>query len=388
MVNLVRTLEVLTTATRLGLTSFGGPVAHLGYFRDEYVHRRRWLDDETYADLVALCQFLPGPASSQVGIAIGITRAGLLGGLAAWFGFTLPSAIALVVFAYALKQVGFTDVGWLHGLKLAAVAVVATAVWGMARSLAPDRERGTMAIAAAIVALAAPLAAVQVGIIVAAGLVGWWLLPASAVSGTSHERVQIDHNPFRALSEFNVVLRDIARRHPRSLLVDADRAFLTASAPYAPGFDLFLDYVHPTKRGNLVLAEQVFNTIVKAGLVGASPAAAGFTHEPRPWSEDGKPYDGERDHDMQATLVALCMMMHQYEAALEKARAIVESPHGLAGLDETKRGLVRGVHTLVPHVLTLESRDLAGTAVSAEERANAQRMLHAFYRSVWGEEPR
>jgi chromate transporter len=158
MANLVRTFEVLAAATRLGLTSFGGPVAHLGYFRDEYVHRRKWLDDETYADLVALCQFLPGPASSQVGIAIGITRAGLLGGLAAWLGFTLPSAIALVAFAYALKQVGFTDVGWLHGLKLAAVAVVATAVWGMARSLAPDRERGTMAMASAMVALAAPVA--------------------------------------------------------------------------------------------------------------------------------------------------------------------------------------------------------------------------------------
>ncbi len=191
MPNLVRTLEVLSAATRLGLTSFGGPIAHLGYFRDEYVHRRKWLDDETYADLVALCQFLPGPASSQVGIAIGITRAGLLGGLAAWLGFTLPSAIVLVVFAYALKQVGFTDVGWLHGLKLAAVAVVATALWGMARSLAPDRERGTMAIASAMVALAAPVAPVQVGIIVAAGLVGWWLLSASTGPGTSHEPVQI-----------------------------------------------------------------------------------------------------------------------------------------------------------------------------------------------------
>jgi chromate transporter len=191
MANLVRTFEVLAAATRLGLTSFGGPVAHLGYFRDEYVHRRKWLDDETYADLVALCQFLPGPASSQVGIAIGITRAGLLGGLAAWLGFTLPSAIALVAFAYALKQVGFTDVGWLHGLKLAAVAVVATAVWGMARSLAPDRERGTMAMASAMVALAAPVAPVQVGIIVAAGFVGRWLLSASTGPGRSHERLSV-----------------------------------------------------------------------------------------------------------------------------------------------------------------------------------------------------
>ena len=129
-------LEVLLVATRLGLTSFGGPVAHLGYFREEYVVRRKWLDETTYADLIALCQFLPGPASSQVGIAIGITRGGLLGGVAAWLGFTLPSAIALVAFAYGLRVLEVADAGWLHGLKVAAVAVVAFAVWGMARALA------------------------------------------------------------------------------------------------------------------------------------------------------------------------------------------------------------------------------------------------------------
>ena len=118
-------LEVLGVATRLGLTSFGGPIAHLGYFHEEYVVRRRWIDEARYADLVALCQFLPGPASSQVGIAIGILRAGLAGGVAAWLGFTLPSAVALVAFAYALRTIGFGDAGWLHGLKVVAVAVVA-----------------------------------------------------------------------------------------------------------------------------------------------------------------------------------------------------------------------------------------------------------------------
>src|SRR5438067_5037705 len=117
-------LEVLAVATRLGLTSFGGPIAHLGYFRDEYVVRRKWLDDQTYVDLVALCQFLPGPASSQVGISIGILRAGLLGGLAAWLGFTLPSALALLLFGYGVNAIGATDAGWLHGLKVVAVAVV------------------------------------------------------------------------------------------------------------------------------------------------------------------------------------------------------------------------------------------------------------------------
>lgn len=175
-----RVLEIFGVATRLGLTSFGGPVAHLGYFREEYVVRRRWLDEATYADLVALCQFLPGPASSQVGIAIGITRGGLLGGLAAWLGFTLPSAIALVLFAYGLRGLGAADSGWLHGLKVAAVAVVALAVWGMARSLAPDRARATIAIVCAFCALLWPTGVGQVAIIAAAALVGLWLLPTSA----------------------------------------------------------------------------------------------------------------------------------------------------------------------------------------------------------------
>jgi chromate transporter len=173
-------LEVLAAATRLGLTSFGGPIAHLGYFREEYVVRRCWVDERTYADLVALCQFLPGPASSQVGIALGILRAGLSGGLAAWLGFTLPSAAALVAFAYGVEWLGATDAGWLHGLKLAAVAVVAQAVWGMARGLAPDRERASIAIAAALAVLAWPSAPGQVLVIALAGLVGWRLLPAHA----------------------------------------------------------------------------------------------------------------------------------------------------------------------------------------------------------------
>jgi putative chromate ion transporter len=142
--------EVLAVFLRLGLTSFGGPVAHLGYFREEFVTKRRWLADHTYADIVALCQFLPGPASSQVGIAIGLSRAGYAGAFAAWTGFTLPSAIALVAFAYGIDALGGTGgSGWLHGLKVAAVAVVAQAVLGMMRSLAPDRERATIAVVTA-----------------------------------------------------------------------------------------------------------------------------------------------------------------------------------------------------------------------------------------------
>ncbi len=173
-------LEVLAVATRLGLTSFGGPIAHLGYFRDEYVRRRKWISEDAYADLVALCQFLPGPTSSQVGIAIGIVRAGLPGAVASWLGFTLPSAIVLVAFAFGLERFGATGAGWLHGLKIAAVAVVANAVWGMARSLAPDRARATVAIASAIVVLAWPGAPGQVLVIAIAGLIGWRLLAGSA----------------------------------------------------------------------------------------------------------------------------------------------------------------------------------------------------------------
>jgi len=179
-------LEVLFASTKLGLTSFGGPVAHLGYFRHEYVQRRRWLDDAAYADLVALCQFLPGPASSQVGIAIGMLRAGLLGGVISWIGFTLPSAIALVLFAFLVRDADIADAGWLHGLKVVAVAVVAYALWGMARSLAPDRERATIAIAAAIVVIAWQTALAQVGVIIAGGLVGFAFLKATAYEGTSN----------------------------------------------------------------------------------------------------------------------------------------------------------------------------------------------------------
>jgi chromate transporter len=173
--------EVLGVSLRLGLTSFGGPIAHLGYFRDEYVVRRKWLDEATYADLVALCQFLPGPASSQVGIAIGQLRAGYAGALAAWTGFTLPSAIALVLFAYGVDALGGTlGSGWLHGLKVVAVAVVAQAVLGMMRSLAPDRERATLAVVAAAFVLAVPNAWGQIGAIVLGGVVGVALLRSDA----------------------------------------------------------------------------------------------------------------------------------------------------------------------------------------------------------------
>jgi chromate transporter len=179
-------LEVFAAFLRLGLTSFGGPVAHLGYFRSAFVERRRWLSEQAFADIVALCQFLPGPASSQVGLMIGLTRASYLGAAAAWLGFTAPSAIAMVLFAFwapALTRIA--GGGWLHGLRLAAVAVVAQAVLSMSRSLAPDRMRATIAVVAALVVLwtGAPLA--QLGVIAAGLAIGFVLLRGDAAAPRS-----------------------------------------------------------------------------------------------------------------------------------------------------------------------------------------------------------
>ena len=165
--------QVLAAFLKLGVSSFGGPVAHLGYFRTEFVERRRWLDDRAYSDLVALCQFLPGPASSQVGMAIGLGRAGWWGALAAWVGFTLPSALALMLFAYGVAEYrGLAESGWVHGLKVVAVAVVALAVWGTGRTLCPDRARAGVAVLAAALALALPPALGQVTAIGVAALIG------------------------------------------------------------------------------------------------------------------------------------------------------------------------------------------------------------------------
>ncbi len=179
--------EVLRAFLKLGLTSFGGPVAHLGYFRAEFVERRAWLDDKSFSDLVALCQFLPGPASSQVGIALGLGRAGWLGALCAWAGFTLPSAAALMLFAFGVTQwAGLAQSGAVHGLKVVAVAIVAQAVWGMAKTLCPDRLRAGLAIGAALLVLALPSALGQVGAIVAGGLVGRWAVQLGHLPAARH----------------------------------------------------------------------------------------------------------------------------------------------------------------------------------------------------------
>ncbi|TVX88259.1 chromate efflux transporter [Paenibacillus agilis] len=199
-------LKIFLIALKLGLTSFGGPVAHLGYFHEEYVRRRKWIDERSYADLVALCQFLPGPASSQVGIGIGVLRGGLLGGIAAWLGFTLPSAAALALFAMAMQGSGIPSAGWLHGLKLVAVAIVAHAIWSMGTKLAPDRWRATIAVAAAAAVLLWQTALAQVLVIAAAGCAGIWLYKHKDMPKPEHIHVPISRRTAMICLSLFVVL--------------------------------------------------------------------------------------------------------------------------------------------------------------------------------------
>ncbi|EZH64333.1 ChrA protein (plasmid) [Bacillaceae bacterium JMAK1] len=167
--------EILIVSTRLGLTSFGGPIAHLGYFHEEYVRRRKWMDEKSYADLVALSQFLPGPASSQVGIGIGVMKAGALGGVISFIGFTLPSVIALITFAFIAQETDIADSGFIQGLKIVAVVVVAHAILGMAKNLTPDLLRKTIALFALIATLMIPHFLSQIGVILVAGLLGYFI---------------------------------------------------------------------------------------------------------------------------------------------------------------------------------------------------------------------
>lgn len=184
-------MEILIVSFKLGLTSFGGPIAHLGYFHKEYIQKRQWMDEQSYAGLVALCQFLPGPASSQVGISIGVIRGGLLGGLLAWIGFTLPSLIAMVLFALLLQGFDISNAGWIHGLKIVAVAIVAQAILGMGQKLTPDKKRVTLAIIVASITLLWQTVFSQVLVIVAAGIIGVWMYRKSALPEISNFSVPI-----------------------------------------------------------------------------------------------------------------------------------------------------------------------------------------------------
>jgi chromate transporter len=218
--------EVLLVFLKLGVSCFGGPIAHIGYFRNEFVVRRGWLDEAAFVDLVALCQFLPGPASSQVGFSIGLARAGYLGGLAAWTGFTLPSAIILVLFAYGAPLLaGSAGAGLLHGLMLVAVAIVAQAVWGMARTLCPDRQRAAIALVAALILLCTTSSLAQVASIAGGGLAGLWLCRMPVRAAAAYRIVAVSRRAgVAALIAFLVLLiglpllRDLYRSQTLALI--------------------------------------------------------------------------------------------------------------------------------------------------------------------------
>lgn len=199
--------NVWWTALELGLTSFGGPIAHLGYFHKTYVVRKKWIDEKSFADLVALCQFLPGPASSQVGIGIGALRAGLPGAIVAWLGFTLPSVLLLIAFAYLIHGIDVGTAGWIHGLKLVAVAVVAQAVLGMAGKLASGRLRASIAFAALAAVLLWQAPWMQVAVIALAGLVGMLLFKQESPPEVQHQSIRLSHKTgVICLSLFAVIL--------------------------------------------------------------------------------------------------------------------------------------------------------------------------------------
>jgi chromate transporter len=180
--------ELFLIFLRLGLTSFGGPIAHLGYFRQEFVERRGWLTEQSFADLVALCQFLPGPTSSQVCYSIGMIRAGLFGAIASWFGFTLPSGLLMILAAYGIHWAGNPQAApWIHGLKIVAVAVVAQAVWSMATKLCTDRLRISFAVVAAVIVLLTNNSWIQVIVIALGSIVGWRLIKAESNRPATHE---------------------------------------------------------------------------------------------------------------------------------------------------------------------------------------------------------
>jgi chromate transporter len=259
-------LEVLRVFLRLGLSSFGGPIAHIGYFRDEFVTRRRWLDEQAYADLVALCQFLPGPASSQVGFSIGLMRAGYAGGLAAWTGFTLPSAIALLLFAYGVGALGGpVGTGLLHGLKLVAVAIVAQAVWGMARSLCPDRERASIAAVAALIILFSPSSPAQIAAILLGAIAGLILCRAAPAPAEGHVAMPVSRGAgVIALAAFSILLACV---------------LLLAGRLPSQGFDLFAAFYRSGALvfgGGHVVLPLLREAFVSPGWIGDDAFLAGY----------------------------------------------------------------------------------------------------------------
>ncbi len=259
--------SIFAVFLRLGLTSFGGPIAHLGYYRTEFVERRRWLSEAAYADLVALCQLLPGPASSQVSFAVGLSRGGLAGGLAAWLGFTLPSAVAMVLFARgAAALTGPLSAGMLHGLQVVAVAVVAQAVWSMARSLCPDRPRATIAVVATLIVTAAPTAIGQIGAILAGAVAGAWLFrEAPAIVASERLSVRVPRAlAVAALALFALLLIGL----PIAAAVSPVPAVAVAEAFYRAGAFVF--------GGGHVVLPLLHASVVEPGWVSEDAFLSGY----------------------------------------------------------------------------------------------------------------
>ena len=257
-------LAIFGIFLRLGLTCFGGPMAHLGFFHAEFVERRQWLSDSAYADLVGLCQFLPGPASSEVGIAIGLFQAGLPGALAAWVGFTLPSALVLTGFALILPNTGL-DGAWLHGLKVVAVAVVAQALWTMGKTLCPERRRATIAMGAALVAYAVPGAMGQIGIILAGGLAGYWW--QDTVPALPHNPLPVRHGKNAGLAALAVCA---------ALLVLLPLAVAHSDIPFLRLFNSFYHSGALVFGGGHVVLPMLQAQVVANGLVSNDAFLAGY----------------------------------------------------------------------------------------------------------------
>ncbi|QTC44062.1 chromate efflux transporter [Bacillus sp. V3] len=258
-------LEILFTSTKLGLTSFGGPVAHLAYFKDEYVDRRKWLTDKTYADLIALCQFLPGPASSQVGISIGMLRGGILGGIISFLGFTLPSVIVLVIFAMLYQTFTLGDAGFIHSLKVVAAAVVLHALIGLGKKLTPDKSRIAIALGAAVIMLAAPSAWIQILIIVAAGLLGWKLFKDKAESKIELFHVSISKKT--GLASLSVLI---------GLLIFLPILNNTFNSSLLNIFDVFFRVGSLVFGGGHVVLPMIERELVPQGLLSADEFLAGY----------------------------------------------------------------------------------------------------------------
>jgi chromate transporter len=257
--------EVFSIFLCLGLTSFGGPIAHLGYFRREFVDKRRWLDEASYADIVALCQFLPGPASSQVGMSLGLLRAGYAGAFAAWLGFTAPSAALMIAFGYGAPLLRETaGSAWLHGLQLVAVAVVAQAVIGMARALCPDIPRVALALGAAALMFAIPASLGQIAVIAAGGLVGWALLPAQGRRAHALPLRVARSASTAALIAFFVLLAVL----PIAALIGEDRTVALIDSFYRAGSLVF--------GGGHVVLPLLEAEVVSSGWVSTGDFLAGY----------------------------------------------------------------------------------------------------------------